>query len=385
MFSYSWDAENRLIQTESPTVKIENEYDYMSRRVAKRTSSWNSGTWVLDTDIRFLYNGWNLALEMTGADEIAGTKAYTWGIDLSGTLHGVGGIGGLLAVADLNATYYATYDANGNVSELLAAAAPPSIAAHYAYDPFGQTVSVIGPQAATNYFRFSTKYTDNEIGLLYYGHRLYLPKVGRWLSRDPIGERGGQNLYTFIRNEPVAHSDTLGLMVKTSPLPATGGCCGTQRYDPSSQCCCNSTTVKNRDPVDTGVSICKGYIKGDLLWGTVSSHTFLTCGGTGFGLYAMSHVRGGNSCKAINDDGVIKNNDLDVYPDNPNPQNGETYSICTPIKLSPCDYDIAQFAKCICAFNQPNYNPGYMIVGWNCSSFASNAVNHCKDPAKACK
>jgi len=37
----------------------------------------------------------------------------------------------------------------------------------------------------------STKYTDSETGLLYYGYRYYLPVVGRWLSRDPIGDVGG--------------------------------------------------------------------------------------------------------------------------------------------------------------------------------------------------
>ena len=47
-------------------------------------------------------------------------KTYTWGLDLSGSLQGAGGVGGLLSVTEYNATgndtYYPTYDANGNVS-----------------------------------------------------------------------------------------------------------------------------------------------------------------------------------------------------------------------------------------------------------------------------
>jgi len=39
----------------------------------------------------------------------------------------------------------------------------------------------------------------------------YNPQTGHWLSRDPIGERGGANLYGFVRNVPPAHFDILGL------------------------------------------------------------------------------------------------------------------------------------------------------------------------------
>ena len=57
----------------------------------------------------------------------------------------------------------------------------------------------------------STKYTDDETGLLYYGYRYYHPEMGRWLSRDPIGERGGKALYCFIHNVPLSSLDVLGL------------------------------------------------------------------------------------------------------------------------------------------------------------------------------
>ena len=40
----------------------------------------------------------------------------------------------------------------------------------------------------------------------------YDPHVGRWINRDPIGERGGENLYTFVRNQPVLLIDALGLL-----------------------------------------------------------------------------------------------------------------------------------------------------------------------------
>jgi hypothetical protein len=43
------------------------------------------------------------------------------------------------------------------------------------------------------------------------GLRFYFPEISRWLSRDPIGERGGVNLYGFVRNHPLGRVDILGL------------------------------------------------------------------------------------------------------------------------------------------------------------------------------
>jgi RHS repeat-associated protein len=60
-------------------------------------------------------------------------------------------------------------------------------------------------------FRFSTKQFDAETGFYYYGYRFYSPELGRWLSRDPVEEQGGLNLYGFVGNDPVDRWDMLGL------------------------------------------------------------------------------------------------------------------------------------------------------------------------------
>jgi RHS repeat-associated protein len=65
--------------------------------------------------------------------------------------------------------------------------------------------------ARANPFRFSTKYQDDETDLLYYGYRYYDPSTGRWLSRDPLGEEGGINLYSFVANSTIHRWDSLGL------------------------------------------------------------------------------------------------------------------------------------------------------------------------------
>jgi RHS repeat-associated protein len=68
--------------------------------------------------------------------------------------------------------------------------------------------------AKANPFRFSTKYQDDETDLLYYGRRHYNSSTGRWLSRDPIEESGGLNIYAFVDNAPVRKVDIHGLAWK---------------------------------------------------------------------------------------------------------------------------------------------------------------------------
>jgi RHS repeat-associated protein len=162
----------------------------------------------------------NLVAELDHTNGVAAT--YAWGLDLSGSLHGAGlprqsaasagGVGGLLSanfhLPSTNYSCFYAYDGNGNVAALLDA---PSSAflAQYEYGPFAEDLRIDGPLAMTNHFRFSTKYQDNETRLRYYGHRYLLND--RWISRDPIDERGGVNLYAFVGNRSTLRYDINGL------------------------------------------------------------------------------------------------------------------------------------------------------------------------------
>ena len=74
---------------------------------------------------------------------------------------------------------------------------------------FAMTVSS-GEYAEENPFRFSSEYSDMETGLVYYNYRYYSPELGRWLSRDPIEEQGGYNLYGMLGNDIVNSWDQWG-------------------------------------------------------------------------------------------------------------------------------------------------------------------------------
>ena len=133
-----------------------------------------------------------------------------WGLDLDGTLQGAGGVGGLLAVVRDGDTYIPTYDANGNISEYLSAA-DGTVAAHYDYSPFGETLVASGPLASAFTHRFSTKPWCPVTGFCEYQMRKYNPNLGRWMSRDPIGEEGTLiNLYVSCGNSIVLTFDYLG-------------------------------------------------------------------------------------------------------------------------------------------------------------------------------
>jgi len=142
-------------------------------------------------------------------------RSYSWGLDLSGTMDGAGGVGGLLWVTLHTAsgpaagTHFAAYDGNGNIVAL-SAASDGSETARYEYGPFGEPIRVTGPAATNNPFRFSTKRTDSTTDLVLYEYRVYQPSTGRWLSRDAIEERGASS--GFCRNDPVCKVDLFGLV-----------------------------------------------------------------------------------------------------------------------------------------------------------------------------
>ena len=115
----------------------------------------------------------------------------------------------MVAVCKNGEWYVPLYDANGNVTEYVNTNGV--VVSRYEYDPFGNLLSKSGPLADSFNFRFSTKYYDPETGLYYYGRRYYKPDWQCWISRDPLGEDGGVNLYAFCGNDPINKFDLLGL------------------------------------------------------------------------------------------------------------------------------------------------------------------------------
>ncbi|MDD4870751.1 MAG: hypothetical protein PHR77_09345, partial [Kiritimatiellae bacterium] len=222
-----WNGENRLIAMQSvgtsgPLVRLEFAYDYMGRRTSKSVYILQSAVWNLQSQTTFVYDGWNLISEITVSPSLpvaVSTNFFTWGLDLSGSLQGAGGVGGLISAtlggSGTPCTVYYVYNGNGDVMGLVYAdngsvSTSGTIVAEYEYSPFGETLKSTGSLAKANPFRFSTKYEDHESHWQNFGYRLYISSLGRFASVDPIGEAAGENAYIFVFNNPISDFDYLG-------------------------------------------------------------------------------------------------------------------------------------------------------------------------------
>ena len=216
--NFTYNAENRPIKVSQNGEVVESyDYDHEGRRVKK-------GNTII------IYDGYNAIAEYDLSSKSL-KESYAWGLDLSNSTQGAGGVGGLLSVTDHTTqtplTSYPTYDGNGNISEYLTEQSFSSnsgsgnsslragnqelglITAHYEYDAFGNVTKKTGSRDYI--YQFSTKPFDKLTGLNYYNYRLYDPTNGRWINRDPIQEEGGSNLHGFINNNGVNRVDYLGL------------------------------------------------------------------------------------------------------------------------------------------------------------------------------
>ncbi len=201
VFTAVYDAENRMTSiqyTDSSSVVHRQEFRYSGDDLQAEQKVYENGT-LVDT-VRIVRDGM-LAIQDRNAGNTV-VNEYTWGLNLGG------GIGGLLNLKTAGQNYAYLYDGKGNVEAVLDSA--QAVVAAYRYDPFGVLLAKTG--SFEQPFGFSTKRYDARTGLVFYEYRPYDPPRARWLTRDPLGEAGGMNLYAFVGNNPVNWVDPWGLL-----------------------------------------------------------------------------------------------------------------------------------------------------------------------------
>jgi RHS repeat-associated protein len=215
-----WNAENRRTTIESTTGvpsagRMKEQWTHLAdgRWIERIVSTWNGSAYVASYTNRYV---WDAQVLLAVLDHTNGlVMSFMRGLDLSGSLQGAGGVGGVLAVSfKTNGTHFFCYDGNGNVAALVSATSG-SESARYEYGPFAEPVRMTGPLAKPNPIRFSTQYADDVTGDLKYLFRDYRSDMGRWYSRDPIEENAGPAVYVFVKNRVPRLTDSLGLATWT--------------------------------------------------------------------------------------------------------------------------------------------------------------------------
>ncbi|GAK55777.1 YD repeat protein [Candidatus Vecturithrix granuli] len=207
VFTAEYDAENRLTSleyTDSSGVLYRQEFRYSGDNLLAEQKVYENG--VLVDTLRIVRDGMLALQDRDGENAIV--REYTWGLHLGG------GIGGLLNLKQDDADYAYLYDGKGNVEVVLNAS--QNVAAAYRYDPFGVLLNQTG--SLNQPFGFSTKRTDARTGMVFYQYRPYGPEIGKWFTRDRLGETGGINLYAFVGNNPINWIDPWGLTRIIAPL-----------------------------------------------------------------------------------------------------------------------------------------------------------------------
>lgn len=183
--TYEWDAENRLTAVVQGAVRSEFTYDGLWRRV--RMVEKNGTT--VTSDKRFLWVGNQIAEERDAAGGTVLKRFFGLGAQVATT------------------RYFYTKDHLGSIRELTNDAG--AVQARYEYDPWGNRTRVAGTQTAD--FGYTGHYHHGQSGLVLTKYRAYSPGMGRWISRDPIEEDDGPNLYAYVSNNTLNKVDELGL------------------------------------------------------------------------------------------------------------------------------------------------------------------------------
>lgn len=196
--------------------------------------------------------------------------------------------------------------------------------------------------------------------------RKYKPEIGRWLSRDPIGEDGGVSLFEFALNRPTVSHDHLGLV----SMPWGWLCCGNGYYDPKTQCCVTLDNGENevirKEPIPSGVqthlirvaspNTSRTIIHMWITWpdGSAEANAAAILNTTGHGDMMIRIPASGGSLPY---------------------QSVST----TSVMLSPCEYNFSDFYSCLSSTAQTWKD---LNMQFFCDAFVSALVSTCSASLK---
>jgi RHS repeat-associated protein len=157
------------------------------------------GSGAVMSDTWYVWGGARVALELTGPSKTNLTIARRFL-----------GEGFLVGTTK----YWYTRDHLGSVRDVVDANG--TVVARYDYDPYGNREKVFGAVDVEVGYTGHWHHARSGFALTWF--RAYDPVMGRWLSRDPIGEEGGLNLYEYVNSNPVNYIDPTGELPVLIPI-----------------------------------------------------------------------------------------------------------------------------------------------------------------------
>jgi RHS repeat-associated protein len=184
---YEWDGAQRLTAIVSGGRRTEFSYDALGRRV--RVVEKTNG--VVLSDTRYLWAGKQVLQARDASGSVVLKRFFPHGE----VIHGP---------ANTNLFYFR--DHLRSVREVTDAAG--NLKSRFDYDPYGQRTVLSAGTEPSFAFAGQFRHSASDLNLTLY--RAYDPRLGRWLSRDPLGEAVGLNLYAYVENDPVNFVDPDG-------------------------------------------------------------------------------------------------------------------------------------------------------------------------------
>jgi RHS repeat-associated protein len=214
---FAWDAEDRLVGITwpaQPGKQVTFAYDGQGRRTTiSSTPAGGGGT----TTTSYVWCGASLCQVRNAANAV--TRAYY-------------DEGEFVPGAPAQRLYYGA-DQIGSVRRVFASTGS---APAYAYDPYG--VALQGTAPLTD-FGFAGMFWHADSGLYLTQYRAYDPTLGRWLSRDPMGEGSDPqaNRYAYVGGNPIRYSDPSGLFYPRGGVDALANLLGMKPPQPETGQC----------------------------------------------------------------------------------------------------------------------------------------------------
>ncbi|MDP3510777.1 MAG: RHS repeat-associated core domain-containing protein [Candidatus Melainabacteria bacterium] len=184
-WTFSYDTENHLTAASMAGVSASYLYDPAHRQGQKNVGGVRT---------RYIYDGWQRIADYDGTTGTLQNR-FVYGTSLDEPL---------IQVSAAGVVSYFHHDRIGNV--IATSDSTGAVTNRYKYSPYGESPSMTG-----NSFGFQGQRYDSETGLYYFKHRQYSSKLGRFLQPDPIGYNAGMNLYAYVGNDPLDHTDPYGL------------------------------------------------------------------------------------------------------------------------------------------------------------------------------